>query len=767
MRQRLFRRIVAWRWLVVAFWVVVSVPCAFLATRVGNDSSVDGIIDPNDPGIVQSHAFAAVFGRGEMAVLILEADDPYAPPVLARADALVQALAAVPGVTATSIVTTFREAKAGFDPQKDGERLRRFATGTSFFREQGLVGDDFLVVALVLDTEPGAERDDTLDAVDRALDEVGTAGLRQLRRVGKPYVNRYFDAAQKRSGPIYFGLFMAFVVVLTVALFRSWRTLCAILLTLGVCLAVSMGFIGLLRGKFTLVSPMVPMTILVTATATLVYLHARFVDKPDERSVEDHQIFALGNKFLACTASIFAAAVGFAALFVSHMKAIRDMGVWVAGGLFFTWLVAFTLFPALQRLLRTPTRSARKATASSWFAALARVLPGFTYRFRWPLVLGALVLSAGGVVAVFGAGRALSPMTPLTEPIEYVSRDSDVYRDTVRARAILPGLSITQVWIKGDAKVNLADPPMLSGLERFERALAADEEVGSVVGLPSILRMVLYAGDRGDKWPGDDEGLEELAEMLESLSVAKPQAVRAFVDRGLTQTQFTVINGATEHEAFARLQARIDHHWQEATAAHPALAKLELSTVGLGPLQAKMSQSLVPTLVESFALTAGIIFVTFLIVFRSGAARIMTMLPSLFAILVMFLVMRITGMAPNVATILIASTVLGTSENDQIHFFYHFQEGRRRGTVQQALEHTFLVAGRAVFFATIINAGGFLAFAFAEVRPMQQFGGLTALALGLSMVADFTALPAALWLVFRAKPDAVAPAPAAATAPEA
>ena len=64
----------------------------------------------------------------------------------------------------------------------------------------------------------------------------------------------------------------------------------------------------------------------------------------------------------------------------------------------------------------------------------------------------------------------------------------------------------------------------------------------------------------------------------------------------------------------------------------------------------------------------------------------------------------------NIATILIASTVLGTSENDQIHFFYHFLEKRRDGTVEESLRHTLRVAGRAILFATLINAGGFLAF---------------------------------------------------------
>jgi predicted RND superfamily exporter protein len=110
----------------------------------------------------------------------------------------------------------------------------------------------------------------------------------------------------------------------------------------------------------------------------------------------------------------------------------------------------------------------------------------------------------------------------------------------------------------------------------------------------------------------------------------------------------------------------------------------------------------------------------------------------------------------NVATILIASTVLGTSENDQIHFFYHFLEKRKNGTVEEALRHTLLVSGKAIFFATLINAGGFMAFVMSDLPPIRQFGLLSAVALAMSMIADFTALPAALWLVFREKPDATA-----------
>ena len=122
------------------------------------------------------------------------------------------------------------------------------------------------------------------------------------------------------------------------------------------------------------------------------------------------------------------------------------------------------------------------------------------------------------------------------------------------------------------------------------------------------------------------------------------------------------------------------------------------------------------------------------------------MIPSFFAILSAFLVMRLTSIPLNIATILIASTVLGTTENDQLHFFYHFKEGQSSGTTGGALRYALSIAGRPILFATLINASGFLALALSNLPPMREFGIVTSSAFVLAMVADFTALPAALWI---------------------
>ena len=194
-----------------------------------------------------------------------------------------------------------------------------------------------------------------------------------------------------------------------------------------------MGYIGVTGGTFTIVSPLVPMTILVTAprrwsTCT----RASSIGRRSAR-VDEHQIFALANKFVACTASIFATAVGFAALAVSKIRPIREMGIWVAVGLVLTWVIVFTLFPALQKILRTPTRAGARGGA----AAGSRASPSWLPRLDLPLALAAGRSARScsrrvGAVALFGIPGVVAPMQLLTDPVEYIDHDSPLYRDTKR-----------------------------------------------------------------------------------------------------------------------------------------------------------------------------------------------------------------------------------------------------------------------------------------------------------------------------------------------
>ena len=753
--QAIFRFIVVRRWWWVVLYAILFPVAIGQALRIETDNSIARLIVESDHDFQDNQAFQRLFPEGEQVVLLAEAADPFAPAALAKTAEIETRLREIPRVQVFTALDLYRRTHPGGLERREGpDDFRRFATGTDLFRRQGLVGADFLGLPLELKVRGARQRDEALAAIDRALApiEAAPAPLRGIRRIGGPYVDAYLEAETARASQRYFPLFGLFVIVIVLVLYRSARTLAAFLLTLAVSVALTVAFGRTVGFTFTIVSSLVPLTVLITCTAALVYIQSRFAENPGDAPLDEHQVFTLANKFVATTASIVAAAIGFAALAVSGIRPIRQMGLWVAGGLLLTWAVVFTLFPALQKILQTPTLR-RRTGAGRVLLRLFDSLPGFSYRWRRVILALTALIMIAGVLALTGVPGRLAPMDLETDALDYIDHDLPIYRDTRRFEQAISGLSVVQVWVRTPAGGAVA-PELLRGLEQFARALETDPRVGSVLGPTTTLRFMGYVSGRGDLLPDDPGAWPALAAQLEQLLMQEP-ALRAYVDVGsLAEARLTIVYQGRQFENIEALRSLVQAGWAGAAARVPALSLCRMRVVGDGLLQAKIARYLVPTLTESFGLTVLIIFLAFLLVFRSGAARLLAMIPSVFAILAMFLVMRLTGIPLNVATILIASTVLGASENDQIHFFYHFQERRGTATAAQALRHSLFVAGRAILFATLINAGGFLALALSGLPPMRQFGVLAASAFVLSMLASLTALPASLWIVFRERPDA-------------
>ncbi len=754
--ERLLAGVVRLRAPILAAYALLLAAAVAASLGIRSDAGISGLIVPTDPDFVATRRFEAIFPDRPIVILLLEADDPWRPEVLRETEALAAALRAIPGVAPYSALDVYRRTHPGFTPTPEGAAAyRAFATGTAFFRRQGLIGDGFQALAVGLDADGPARRDALLAAIDGALAATPRSAVREVRRIGAPYVEAWIERASREASIRWFPVFGLFVVALVLFLYRSWRTLVAIVLALGTAVAVGVAAGRVLGFSFTVVSALVPLTVMVTTLANLVYVQSRFVDQPEGVDVDAHQLLALRNKLLPVTASTLAAVLGFAALAVSDIRPIREMGLWTAAGLALSWVTIFTLFPALQKVLRTPTGRA-VAVRSRLYDRVAAALPSLSWRLRWALVPGALVLAGIGLVAVTGVPGRIAPMKVGVDSLDYVDASLPIHRDMVFYRDRVGGLNVARVWVT-TAPGAVTDPEVLRGLDRFALAIEQEPDVSSVVGPTTFLRMRRYLATGDDRLPADPEAFAALAADVEQLLLAEPE-LRAFVDAGsLSNAQLTVVFRGTEARHFQALEAALRADWARAAGAVPALEGAAMRVVGESLLQAKVGASLVPTLSESFAITAVLIFVVFLFVFRSASARLMAMIPSVFAILVTFLGMRLTGTPLNVATILIATTVLGTTENDQIHFFHHLHEGEGEG-LEHALRHALRVSGRAIVFATLINAAGFLGLAFSSFPPLRQFGVITSAAFLLAMVADFTALPAALWIARRERPrDTAAP----------
>jgi len=752
---QIFLRLLRARVWIAGAFLLLTAAGIYGAMRVPSDSAIERLIVAGDPVARATSEFDRLFPEGEQALIMLEAPDPLSVAALRAADRLESELARIPNVAAHSLLDFYhRVGSAGELGADDAGRLHGFATGTPLFRRAGLLGDHYLGIALELRVNSPAERDRILTAIDSLALPLEASGgpFSKVRRVGSPWLDAWLERQTGAATTRFMPLFGIFLMTLVLIIFRSWRALAAIVLTLGAMVAMAMGLADLCGWSHTVISTLVPLTVMVTTTATLVYIHSRFIEPNDSPTLLEHHARALANKFLPCTASMFATAVGFGALAVSDIRPVRDMGLWTACGLIVAWIGCFTLFPALQSLLRTPLR-AEKVAAGKRFASFVDALVPASRRFRWPLVGAALLLMTCGAGALFGIPGVLAPLTLEMDVLTYVNPSERAAQDT-RYFEQSNALDVVELWLQTPAGHAL-DPDFLRALEQLTRAFEGDPRITAVDGPTSLLRWARYVESGSDQLPAAASAWPKLAADLEQILLTEP-AARAYVDvTDLANVRLSIRGRAKLFGQVGAMRTFVERQWAAAQAHEQALRPVHGSVVGKGVLDAEISERLLPTLIESFAITASVIFLAFLLVFRSPSARLMTMIPSLFAISSVFLVMRLTGIPLNIATILIGSTVLGATENDQIHFFYHFQEGRTSGTTAGALKHALLVAGRPILFATLINASGFLALVLSDLPPMREFGIVAASAFGLALLADFTALPGALWILSRYDPQRI------------
>jgi uncharacterized protein len=747
--QQIFLSVLRARLWIVAAFLILTVAGIYGATKIPTNSAIDRLIVPNDPVARATLDFERVYAEGDQALLMLEAPDPLSPDILRAADHLEHQLAKIPHVEAHTLITLFRRGnQAGEITATQAEQLRTFATGTDLFRRAGLLGEHYLGIGLELRVSSPEERDKALASIDSLVLPLDKAGkpFTAIRRVGSPWLDAWLEkqtgSATKRSMPL-FGIFLMTLVLIV---YRSLRALLAIILTLGAVIALAVGQAHIFGWTNTVVSALVPLTVMVTTTATLVYIHSRYMEPDNAPTLLEHHARALANKFLPSTASMFATAVGFAALAVSDIRPVREMGIWTACGLVVAWVGCFTLFPALQSLLRTPLRTER-AAVGKWFPRFVEFMVPATRRYRWVFVIGALILMLAGAAALFGIPGKFPALALETDALTYVNPSERIAQDTRRFQEA-NGLDVMDLWIQTTVGHAL-DPDFLRAVYLFTQSLEKSPGITAVDGPTSVLTWARYIASGSDRLPVEPATWPALAGDLEQIVLTEPGA-RDYVDvTNLASVRLSIRGRGEYFGRHGSIEAFLRKSWADFQATEPGLRTARGTLVGKGVVSGEITTRLLPTLTESFVLTASVIFLAFLLVFRSPSARLMTMIPSLFAILSVFLIMRVAGIPLNIATILIGSTVLGATENDQIHFFYHYHEGRVAGSTAAALRHALLIAGRPILFATLINASGFLALALSDLPPMRQFGIVSSSAFVLALLADFTALPGALWILTR------------------
>ncbi len=189
-----------------------------------------------------------------------------------------------------------------------------------------------------------------------------------------------------------------------------------------------------------------------------------------------------------------------------------------------------------------------------------------------------------------------------------------------------------------------------------------------------------------------------------------------------------------------------DHRYQPGS---PTAKELDQSIsciyTGVVPVVYKAQRTLLVSLVEStgwaFVMIAGVMVV----VLRSLRGGVLSMLPNVFPVVIIFGAMGWTDVMVDIGTMMTASVAMGVAVDDTIHFLTWFRHGLDEGLEREsAILYAYQRCGTAMTQTTLIGGLGLSIFAFSTFTPTQRFGILMLTLLTAALIGDLIFLPALL-----------------------
>ena len=166
---------------------------------------------------------------------------------------------------------------------------------------------------------------------------------------------------------------------------------------------------------------------------------------------------------------------------------------------------------------------------------------------------------------------------------------------------------------------------------------------------------------------------------------------------------------------------------------------------GLVPVVYKAQRTLLQSLVESTGWAFVAISIVMIFLLRSPRAGMVSMVPNVFPVVVVFGLMGWSRVIVDIGTMMTASVAMGVAVDDTIHFLTWFRRGLDEGLERRrAIMLAYDRCATAMTQTTMIAGLGLAVFALSTFTPTQRFGILMLTLMTAALLGDLIFLPAIL-----------------------
>ena len=533
----------------------------------------------------------------------------------------------------------------------------------------------------------------------------------------------------------------------------------------------ALGFFG---WEITVISSNFIALQLIITLSIILHLIVRYrelvIEKPDW-SHEAIIMETVKSKWAPTLFAILTTIAGFSSLVFSQIKPVINLGWMMSAGIFLSLLITFLVFPAMLMLLPKSQISAgsgrvknRRFSFVSW--AKEQVLRD--RRGIFFVTLLALIFTLSGA----------SQLIVENSFINYFKKDTEIYRGMKVIDEKLGGTTPLDVVLTFKSQPNASDgtaestdeeddfdeefeetedeaqywftKEKMDQVTKAHRYLEGLDALGSVQSLATILEI-------GQRLNGG-EPLDGLT--LALLYNKLPEKYRKMilspyvnVDTNQVRIATRVVDSNPKLRRDALLK-RIRHDLNSSVLDRE-MVDVKLSNLMV--LYNNMLQSLFNSQIKTLGFTLAILFVMFLLLFRSLKLTLIALGVNVISVSLVFGFMGWFHIPLDIMTITIAAIAIGIGVDDTIHYIHRFKEEYQKDqNYLAAMERTHESVGYAMLYTTLTIMIGFSILLLSNLIPTIYFGLLTVVVMAVALLANILLLPKLL-VRLRVFDDALSP----------
>ena len=554
-----------------------------------------------------------------------------------------------------------------------------------------------------------------------------------------------------KSDIIVFGLGVLLFIIVT--LWFVFRELIWIIVPICSCLfsvVIMMGLLGILGWKVTVISSNFIALMLILTMAMNIHMSTRFLQLRKDYPVKNNfEIISLttNKMFWPILYTVFTTVFAFLSLIFSGIKPIIDFGWMMTLGLITSFIITFTLLPALLNFAPTKNMYLKKEQDSKITNFLGLL----------SLNNKNIIFGLTGIIIILSI-IGISKLEVENSFINYFNKNTEIYKGMKLIDEELGGTTPLEVILKFPVTENKE-----TSTEDDEFKDWGDEEDEND-------EKYWFTKDKIDKIASVHNYLDSLPQVGKVLSFSSiiDVATQLNNDKPLGTLEMGVLYSKIPESIKteiidpylsienneARISLRIIDS-QKNLRRNDLINKINFDLkdkIGLEESEFKLAgvlilfNNLLQSLFKSQILTLGLvmigIFSMFIILFKNIKLSLIGVVPNFIAAFFILGIIGLLGIPLDMMTITIAAITIGIAVDNSIHYIYRFKE--EFNTIKdynKTLKKCHSTVGIAILNTSITIVFGFSILVLSKFIPTIYFGVFTGLAMLLAMISVLTLLP--------------------------